>query len=371
MTQTVSAHTVSRRTPLPLWTRPRVGVLLTLVCGMLLVGCRTPPPDIRPFADATSQFSGSIKLAGRAVASEIDTLTAAWPAPQRAPAEDIIKKFNQQWTQRQALADALLEYSVSLTAIAEAGEQGEKSARELAGAFQRLCRAIEVAIPPAAAVEGVINLGAQLYGKFARDYAAHTLGEGMKRLQPSIDETAVVLSHSLKQLETGLDAIRAQKVHNIEDEELDGIKVRTRRNTARALTSRRAELLTMLGEGNAARDTVRAGLLKTADPTKQHALQRLGALKSDITSELAAIEASLKAETERLAAVEARQAVDRDRLTTEIVLVSTIRGGLGDWAAAHARLAAAALEKHPLQVEDLVQTALEIRDLAKTIRATQ
>jgi hypothetical protein len=226
-------------------------------------------------------------------------------------------------------------------------------------------------MPPAAAVEGVINIGAQLYGRFARDYAAKTLGEGMKKLQPSIDETATVLSHSLEQLEISLDAIRDQNAQNIEDEEIDGTKVSTRRNNAKILTSRRADLLKMLGDGNGARDALRAGLLKAPDPTKQQELNRLGALSSDITSELAAVEISLKSETEKLSAIDTRKVADRDRLTTEIVLVHTVRGGLGDWAAAHSRLAAAALEKKPLQVEDLVQTALEIRDLTKTIRTTQ
>ena len=363
-------HAWSMRPLLSMWTLTRAGVLLTFVLSALLSGCRTPP-DMRPFADATSQFSGSIKTAGRTVASEMNLMTAKWPPAQREKSNTIMMKFNQQWTQRHALSDALLDYSVSLTAIAQAGEQGENSARELASSFQKLCSAIEVALPPAAAVEGAINIGAQLYGRFARDYAAKTLGEGMKKLQPSIDETATVLSHSLEQLAISLDAIRDQNAQNIEDEEIDGIKVSTRRNNVKILTSRRADLLKMLGDGNGARDTLRAGLLKAADPTKQQELHRLGALSSDITSELAAVEISLKSETEKLSPIDTRKAADRDRLTTEIVLVHTVRGGLGDWAAAHSRLAAAALEKKPLQVEDLVQSALEIRDLTKIIRTTQ
>lgn len=370
MTKIARTHVWSMRHLLSMGTLTRVGVILPLVLGALLAGCRTPP-DMRPFADATSQFTGAIKIAGRTVAAEIDAMTAKWPPDQRATTDKIIRQFNQQWAQRNALSDALLEYSVSLSAIAQAGEQGEQSARALADAFQKLCGAIAVAMPPAAAAVGAINIGAQLYGRFARDYAAKTLGEGMKKLQPSIDETATVLSDSLVQLETSLDAIRDQNAQNIEDEEIDGAKVSTRRHNAKMLTSRRADLLKMLGDGNGARDALRAGLLKAADPTKQRELHRLGALSSDITSELAAVEISLKSETETLAVIDTRKAADRDRLTTEMVLVHTVRRGLGDWAAAHARLAAAALEKKPLHVEDLVQTALDIRALTKTIRTTQ
>ena len=68
---------------------------------------------------------------------------------------------------------------------------------------------------------------------------------------------------------------------------------------------------------------------------------------------------------------DARKVADQNRLSTEIELVRTVRAGLDDWAAAHARLAAAALEKKPVQVNDLIQIADEIQDLVKTVRAGQ
>lgn len=350
--------------------RPWRSAVLVLGLAALFVGCRTVP-DLRPFTDATSQLSSSIKTAGRTVATEIDSMAAKWPDNQKAEAAKISARFRQHWTQRNALADALLEYSASLAAIAAAGEQGEQSARALAASFQKLCGAIEIAMPPAAAVEGVINIGSHLYGRFSRNYAAKTLGDGMRKLQPSIDETAVLLGHSLDQIASGLDAVRDQIAQNAEDEVLDGIKVGVRRNHARVLSERRVRLLTILADGNAARDALRAELLREFNPNKQQDLARLGSVTADITTELSAVENSLQSELATLASVDARKAADRARLDTELALVQTMQSGLGDWAAAHARLAAAALERQPLQVEDLTQTALEIRDLVKTIRATR
>jgi hypothetical protein len=341
---------------------------LALLSFVFLLSCRTPP-DITPFTQATSDLSASIKTAGRTVSSEVDSMTAAWPAPQRAKAEEIIAKFEKQWTQRNALADALLEYSASLTAIVQAGEQGEKSARALADSFQKLCGSIGLAMPPAAGAGAAVDLGAQLYGKFARNYAAKTLGKGMKELQPAIDETAVELAHSLEQIKTALDAIRDQIDANIAGEVLNGVGVGTHRNTAKTLAVRRENLLRSLASGDAKRDQLLTDLLGNSDGDKAKELARLGSLRSEIAAELATIESSLKSELELLGPVEARLGSEKQRLTTEIELVQTIQAGLHDWAAAHSRIAAAALEKKPLQVEDLIQTATQIQDLVETIRA--
>ena len=335
---------------------------------LTLSGCRTAP-DLRPFADATSQLASSIKTTGKTVVSEVDTMSAGWEKSERATAMLTVNKFEKQWVQRNALADALLDYSASLTAIAQAGEQGEQSAQAVAASFKKLTDAVDVALPQAEAVAEAVKIGSYLYGKFAQDHAAKTLGESMRRLQPTIDETATVLGKSLQQVETGLDAVRAQNAQNFEDEIVLGEKVSTARNTLKTLSLRRAALLDMLNADAKARDDLRAGLLKAADADKEKEFARLSGLNADIAAELAAVEGAFKSESEKLAPFDARKAADASRLATEMELVRAIRAGLDDWAAAHARLAAAALEKKPLQVDDLVQTALEIRDLAKTVRA--
>lgn len=350
--------------------RPLIGSM-SLV-ALLACGCRTAP-DLKPFAEATSQLSSSIKASGKTVVAEVDTMSSGWDKTQRATAMTTADKFQKQWLRRNALADALLDYSASLTAIAQAGEQGQQSAQAVADSFKKFTDAIDVALPQAAAVEETVKIGSYLYGKFAQDHAAKTLGESMRRLQPTIDETASVLGSSLKQIEIGLDAIRDQNTQNVEDESLDGLKgglkVTTGRNTVHALSERRAALLAMLNDGTKTRDALRADLLKGTDDAKEKEYTRLTALNTDITTELAAIEGSLKLETEKLAPFDARKVADQNRLTTEIELVQTIRSGLDDWAAAHSRLAAAALERKPLQVEDLVETADQIRELVKTVRA--
>jgi hypothetical protein len=377
----------------------RPGIMAAIIgfSALILAGCRTAP-DMQPFADATSQLSSSIKTAGRTVVSEVDTMSSRWDNTRRKNAEKIIEDFGRQWEKRQKLADALVEYSASLAAIAEAGEQGEKSAQAVAFSFQKLTDAVGVAFPQTRAGDMVVNLGSYLYGKFAKDHAARTLGESMNRLQPVINETASIVSDSFKDIEDGLDAVRAQNDQNTEDEVVEGdsTKVRTLRNRLKHLLERRAELLGALKTGDARRDSLRDRLLnvdvaqsiaslRTADTNghdklnkliedtkdKETELARLTKLMADIAAELAVIESTIKLESDTLKPIDARKADDYVRLSAAINLVRLARGGLNDWAVAHSRLATAALEKKTPQVEELIQTASEIRDLIKTVRAGQ
>ena len=250
----------------------------------------------------------------------------------------------------------------------------------------------------AKAGEVVVNLGTYLYGQFAQDHAAKTLGESMNRLQPVINETASILSDSFKDIENGLDAVRDQSNQNAEDEVIEGdsTKVRTLRDRLKHLSARRAELLAAMKTGDVRRDLLRRDLLnvdtaqlvaslrkadtsrkvelnKLMETTKDNEaeLARLTMLMKDIAAELAVVESTIKLESDTLKPIDARKAGDYDRLTAAMNLVRIARGGLNDWAAAHSRLASAALERKTPQVEDLIQTASEIRDLIKTVRAGQ
>lgn len=326
---------------------------------------------MQPFAAATAQLSGSIKAAGQTVVSEVDSLSANWDPARRQSAEVTREKFSQLWARHQKLGDALVEYSTSLSSIAAAGEQGEKSAKAVAASFKQLTDTIGVAFPPSKAGEVAINLGSYLYGKFAQDRAAKTLGESMNRLQPVINETAAILSASLKDLESALDAIRDQGDQNIEDEVVEGDKgkVSGLRGRLKRLLARRAALLVALDSGGGRRDSLRAELVAGSDAAKEAELSRLTKLTSDIAGELAVVEGAIQAEAASLKPFDERKVADRERISAALALVRVVGGGLNDWALAHSRLAAAALERKTPPVEDLIQTALEIRDLVKTVRS--
>lgn len=317
------------------------------VVAVAVAGCRTAP-DMTPFTDATSQLSSSIQAAGGVTCDEIDRMANGWPEKQRAAAATIKDAFWKQWSGRNNLADALLTYSESLTAIVAAGDQGTASVERVGNAFKQLAGTIGIALPPGsvAGVDKTLELGGYLYGLYAKDAAARSLGESMRKMQPSIDETARVLDESLRHVEEGLDAIRDQVPEDVEDSlsVVGGVtKVRTERATlANVANSRRA------------------------------LLDRIAASPSAATlrDDLAALDAALRSQADLLAPFDARKAADVSRLADEMRLVRTAREGLAEWAAAHGRLAEAALSKRPPNVERLVQTAEEIRSQIKSIRNT-
>jgi len=318
-------------------------VAASVLVAAIAAGCRTPP-DLAPFTDATSQLAGSIKASGRVTCDEIDAVASDWPPPQLAAAKKVKDDFRREWTERDALADALLDYSASLAAIVAAGDQGAQSAANVGDAFKKLTDAVDVALPPGTlkVFDASLHLGEYLYGKYAKDRAAATLGESMRNMQPAIDETARVLGESLRQIETGLDALRDQAAQNVEDEPAGGgFTVSTERDALKKLIARRHALVASLAR----------------EPQAPAAV-----------ADLAAVDAGIKSQTELLAPFDAKKAADRTRLSEEMRLARTAREGLVEWAAAHGRLADAALAKRAPNVDELMQTVMDIRGMIKDIR---
>lgn len=315
------------------------------VALLAVAGCRTPP-DLTPFTDATSQLCDSIKASGRVTSDELDAMSMDWPQPQKDAAAKLNENFRARWTDRGRLADALLDYSASLVSVVEAGDKGADSVKAVEASFKQLTDTVGVALPPGTVkVAGTVTeLGAYLYGIYTKDKAAGALGEGMKKMQPAIDETARVLGESLKQIQDGLDAIRDQVPQGVEDSpSIPGgsVLVRTERDTLSKLVVRRNELAGRLAQGGSD-----------------------AALRQD----LELLDSTIASQTARLAPFDAKKTADRERLSDEIRLVGAARDGLAVWAAAHARLADAALSKRTPNVAELEQTASDIRRMVNDIR---
>lgn len=332
----------------------------------LLAGCRTAP-DMTPFSDATAALSGSIKAAGRAVSDEITDVTRPWPEEQRLAAAAISTRFREHWVQRDALADALTEYSVSLVAIVEAGEKGEESARGLAASFGRLCDAVGVVLPPALAGETVVSAAARVYGLIAVDRAARTLGGGMQRMQPSVDALVEVLDKDLLTIENALSDLRVEARATIEETAIDGMVPRVERNALRQLTARQTALRSDYFKATQHIDDLRAAA--AGDASNAAEITNWSESRKRVWDDLVGVEPLIAGSLRRLAPVDGRVRSAEARIDTEVRLVRRLRAGLAEWAAAHGRLAAAALQRTPPRVEELVQAAIEARDLVRKVRA--
>ncbi len=336
----------------------------TLVAGAVLAvalgGCLSAP-DMKPFSDATAQLSSSVKTAGRAVGDEITLVTAPWPEDGRVQAAKIRTTFLEHWVQRGRLADALSDYSTSLAKIVAAGEQGEASALALAKSFGKLCDAVGAVLPPAIAGDVVASSAAKVYGLFAKDQAARTLGNGMREMQPALDDVAALLDKDLESLERALLVLRVEARDAPYDHTaaaVAGFDASAERNNLKQQSARLGALRTQLA---GVQEKIASA---AASDDVSSALEREAYLQGQV----AASESSIAASAERLAPVNAGIVEAQARIDTEVRLVQTVRGGLADWSSTHARLADAALERKAPRVDELVETAVQIRDLVREIR---
>lgn len=343
--------------------RARAACTFVLLGSVALApaGCLSAP-DMKPFTDATAQLSSSMKSAGRAVGDEITEITRPWPEEPRARAGEVRERFQTHWVQRGRLADALNDYSASLSEIVAAGEQGEASALALANSFGTLCGAVGLALPPAMAGEVVATSSARVYGLFARDQAARTLGNGMREMQPALDEVALLLDKDLAAIERALVVLRTEAGDAPYDHTVTPV----------------AGFLPSAERNNLVQQNARLGSLRgkladvqgrMMDELASDDRSELLAQESYLQSQVSAAETSIAASVQRLAPVNAGIAEAQGRIDTEIQLVKTVRGGLADWSSTHARLADAALERKAPRVDELVEAAVQIRDLVREVRA--
>lgn len=325
---------------------------------------------MKPFTEATSQLSSSIKSAGRVTADEVIEVTSTWPdEQQKKAAAAIATTFREHWAQREGLAGALNEYARSLAAIVEAGDQGEQSAKALAESFKKLTGAVGVVIPASRAVDLGVETIAGIYGRFARDYAARTLGEGMRQMQPFVDDVARVLEKDLAAVESALGVLYADAAASVDDGEVDGFKPRTERGMLRSVTGQREETRRALNDAWARADAASAAAAAApTDAAKRADAEAASTRVEFLSRKLSTMEHSITLALQRLAPADERIRSTRARIAVGIELVRTARAGLAEWAAAHRRLYEAALEKRPPSVEELVQIAVEIRDLVKELR---
>jgi DNA repair exonuclease SbcCD ATPase subunit len=377
----------------------RSGLLALVGAAIVTAGCHTAP-NMKPFSDATSQLSASVKASGRAVTNEIEIVTKDWPSKQKASVDTVSARFNTHWVQRGKLADALNDYAASLAAIVEAGEQGEASAAALAKSFGKLCDAVGAVLPPALAGDVVANAASKVYGMFAKDRAARTLAGNMKNMQGELDNVVGVLEKDLTTIEQALADLRVEAKQSFEDTTISAFQPRIERSVLTASTERlsklRVSMFSATNELDAARerlsraaagDAAAAQKLLNSPGDNQLAQQAAAAaslhqatqrevdtLEKSITllsQQLSSAESSIAHSVQRLAPIDEQIAQAQARIDAEIRLVQTTREGLSTWASTHARLAEAASERKPPNVEELVQIATEIRELVKQVRTAQ
>lgn len=118
------------------------GFVIILLLALLVSGCATP--NLKPFADASSTLSISVKRGGDLAIKPL-AKTPIWVNNDLVPPGDSkhpYKKLEDSWELRQKAMDAVLIYSTSLDAINEAAAHREENAEALVNSVQQLASAV-------------------------------------------------------------------------------------------------------------------------------------------------------------------------------------------------------------------------------------
>ena len=125
---------------------------------MLMTGCRIP--DLKPFSDATTEMATVLKQGFER--SRASLSAAAETADDQAAFKVALKKLDAEWKPTREALSALVAYSDSLAALAEAGKKGPETMARLTGAINDLAKAVSIIPIPAAGIDIVNKVGAKI-----------------------------------------------------------------------------------------------------------------------------------------------------------------------------------------------------------------
>jgi hypothetical protein len=302
----------------------RRSILIALV-SVICYGCAGPLPDVTPFVSASSQLRSGVASGGAATAAEL----------RRLPGGDAqADRLAKEWAARVKLCDALVRYAQSLQDITRSGQQGRESVQAIADSVTALASAASIAMPAAGAVSVVTDTARFVYGHIALVRASDSLEAALTAAAPAVDEVTDAIARDIALLASLLTTANnsyqqelAQKYSNV---------LGYRRQLERRRTAAYSRLGTDKESG-------------------------LGQELQQITGLLAASQDEYSVYEQELA-----DAVKRRNASTAVVRAAA--DAVSEWATAHRALVAAVREKRTVDVQSLVDSTRELRELVKRMR---
>lgn len=303
-----------------------------LALAAVLAGCGTLP-DGRPFADASSALSASVKTSGQAVSDSLRDAGGVMPAGEAASYAQLASELDKVWAERTKATQAATAYSQAIADLIAAGSAGAETTKQVGDSLGALATA--AGIPVAAPLAGVAgDLARFLFERMAIVRASQKLEDAVELAQPAVDRIAEHLAdESLNKLRPILKSAYLNSLSAIEG------SYGTEVDFDQQLLKRRKVLL--------------EEVLK--DAKKEPALRELDRLREIVAPRL----------KERDLKVEQLSAAYKTRLQ----LVNALANSATAWAEAHRDLASAIREKRAVTVTELQETVAEIKDLIKKVRA--
>jgi hypothetical protein len=316
------------------WLNTIAGLRVLACLGLLVVsGCQVP--DLKPFASASAMLATSINQGGDlAIAPftrESVMIDGAFVAPGLPTHPGT--QLQAEWDVRRKTADAILVYSASLSAIADASAKRKENAAALVDSVRQIAAVVPGAnvITPAAG-----NLTIGLLGTVVEVKAFHDLSAAVQSADPAIQ----LIAGSLLQDFDSLSHLYAPQQRNRISQIVPSLA--SAEQFYATLKAKQAELRRALTEN-------------LADKDKNAELAHIDGLVAGVEPEVLAKRAELARLQAALADGKAFYAVAANAIDT--------------WAAAHAEIAKALQEKRAPNLMLLATRAQELRGLVADLQA--
>jgi DNA repair ATPase RecN len=174
---------------------------ISMICT-LLSAC-TSIPDIQPFADATANMATALNKGYSQTESQLATLQAE-NSDLEQQAKDRLETLRKRWKPTKEAINALVAYTDSLAALANAGKTGKQAAQKLTDSFQGLYNSVAQLVPLpgiSAGVQSAFHAIAAVNGVIAKMRARKALKEAAEDAAPAVETIARVLGENFAELE--------------------------------------------------------------------------------------------------------------------------------------------------------------------------
>lgn len=175
-------------------------VTIVVMCS-LLCAC-TSIPDIQPYADATANLATALNKGFAHTENQLSVLQAENPDLE-GQAKATLDELRKRWKPSKEAINALVAYTDSLAALANAGKTGKEAANKLTSSFEGLYNAVAQLVPipglPAGVATAFNTIGA-VNGVIARMRAKKALKEAAEEAAPAVKTIADVLAANFQDL---------------------------------------------------------------------------------------------------------------------------------------------------------------------------
>jgi len=298
--------------------------------GLLLGGCTTP--DLKPFADSTAGLHQATVQTRDIVKTELREFKKAELFKDPDVLDNAEKVIPASFDARIKYMEAIVAYSDSLAAVADAAKNSQANAQALGDSVKGLADAVG---PYGAAVGQAIPIFVTVAEKAEEAWAVHTLRQATKKAEPYIKGGAIIMESDMKNVRKILLRNEQPLIQKMEEPYANDLLIRE--EVIRLRNQETKKLLEALKQDNQ------------------------GASVAAFNTNIAEYDKALENINQWYDPLQQREAEVTTRIEQEAQMVLNTYHGFQQWEKVHADLVTALENNRQPNIRELVRTVLEIK----------